>query len=142
MKRTMMCGALVLSILLSCVPRVAWYSPEAYTNTVDLKVETRNLVLTGFEPYDKHADEIGKLSVRMEKAYEYAKGIPDNEITTKQWEIMKDPARNLAGGFFKMWKEKGALGETFVAEKAKQIDLAYDQIIGLESHKIKKPNSE
>jgi hypothetical protein len=135
MKRATIIGMLALAALLSCVPRVAWYSPTAYTNTVDLKVETRNLVLKGVDPFEKHADEIDKLNVKIEKAYEYAKGIPDNEITTKQWEVLRDPERNLVGGFFKMWKEKGTLGESYIVDKAKQIDLAYDQILGLEVNK-------
>jgi hypothetical protein len=36
-----------------------------------------------------------------------------------------------------MWKSKGSLGSTFVAEKKTQIAEAFDQIIGLESGKIK-----
>jgi hypothetical protein len=73
----------------------------------------------------------------LEKAYEYDRGRPLNRITVTQWEILLSSDRNLVGGFLKMWKNKGSLGATFVAEKKTQIAEAFDQIIGLESGKIK-----
>jgi len=120
----------------SCAPRIAMYSPAVYENAVTLKVETRVLVLQAGESYQKHRAEAKELMFKVEKAYEYARGLPDNELTAKQWEIMKDPEKNLLGGFIKMWQGKDSLEATLVTEKAGQIDKAYDQIIWLESKKI------
>ena len=52
-------------------------------------------------------------------------------------EHSRDPDRNLLGGFLKMWKAKGSLSLTFVAEKKAQIADAFDQIIQLEQGKQK-----
>lgn len=135
--------ALITALTLTaCFPRIALYSPAAYREAVELKVEARLLVLKGTEPYRDHAEEAGKLMVRVEKAYEYAKGIPDNELTVKQWEILKDSGGNLLGGYLEKWKAEGTLGENYVVEKSRQMDLAFDQIIGLESGKVKRTGGE
>jgi hypothetical protein len=85
---------------------------------------------------------VDTLKIKLEKAYEYAKGRPKNDIVTKQWEIMKNPNRNLLGGFLVRWKKKGVLSKTFIAEAKKNIALGFDQIIGLESGKIKPKDSK
>jgi hypothetical protein len=138
MKRTAIGCALALLVLGTCVPRVAMYSPAAYDAAVSLKVDTRTLVLKSGEPFPHHRDAVRELAVRMEKAYEYARGIPDNELAAGQWEIMRDPARGLAGGLFREWEEQGTLAPAYAAEKSRQIDRAFDQIIGLESRKVRR----
>ena len=75
--------------------------------------------------------------LKVEKAYEYAKGLPKNEISTRQWQVLKDPERHLLGGFIKRWKVDDTLGEGYIQEKKKQVSEAFDYIIGLESGKIK-----
>lgn len=133
--------ALVTSLLVlaTCAPRIAWYSPAAYANAVDLKVETRALALQAAEPYTGHAAQVEALLLKMEKAHEYARGIPDNALAARQWEIIRSPEGSLAGGFFRLWRERGQLEPAFVAEKVRQIDLAFDQIIGLEAAKDRRP---
>lgn len=133
---------LALAAIASCIPRIALYSPAAYREAVELKVEARALVLKGTEPYRDHAEEAEKLMLRVEKAYEYARGIPDNELSAGQWEILKNPQGHLLGGFLREWRDSTALGRFYVEEKARQIDLAFDQIIGLESGKAKKGGGE
>ncbi|MCS3859678.1 hypothetical protein [Salinibacter ruber] len=75
----------------------------------------------------------------MEKAYEFAKGRPENEISARQWRILIDPDRDLLGGFLADWKKQSAFSATFVEEKKTQIARAFDTIIELESGK-KKPD--
>jgi hypothetical protein len=75
--------------------------------------------------------------LNVDKAYEYAKGRPRNEISTEQWAKMKDPNSNLLGGFLKRWEERGQLNPVFVKEAEAQIAKAFDQIIELESGKNK-----
>jgi hypothetical protein len=73
-------------------------------------------------------------------AYEYAKGRPKNTFSARQWEILKDPERNLLGGFLKKWKDEKVLGKTFVDDAIELVGDAFDTIIGLESGKVK-PNA-
>ena len=89
------------------------------------------------EGYSKHAGEVDSLKKELRFAYEYAKGKPDNEVITKQWEVMINPDRNLIGGFLKIWKEDLILSPVFVSEAQGVIGEAFDKIIGLESGKIK-----
>jgi hypothetical protein len=55
---------------------------------------------------------------------------------------MRDPDRNLLGGFLKRWKDKGTLSGVFVTEAKKNVSLGFDQIIGLESGLIKPQDSK
>ena len=128
---------LVLFSLYAC-SYISPYSHFAYQQATSLKVEALTLMDKATEPYAKRKKEIKELETKIEKAYEYAKGRPKNELSTKQWEILKDPNRNLLGGFIRRWKEKSALSNGFIEEAKGLVADAFDTISGLESGKIKK----
>ncbi len=89
------------------------------------------------EPYNDHVQSVDSLLFEMDKAYEYARGRPGNELSTRQWEILKDPDRHLLGGFIKRWEEQETLSSYFISEAKKQVGHAFDTVIGLESGKIR-----
>jgi hypothetical protein len=124
------------SLLLTACSSVSVFSPEAYKQAVDLKIESLNLMSAATEPYSDYEEEVAYLKTELEKAYEFAKGRPNNEISTKQWEILIDENRNLLGGFLKRWQDEDTLSEMFVTESQKLVSDAFDTIIGLESGKI------
>lgn len=126
---------LFLLALLSggCSSLIAEYDQVAYQQATSLKVDSLAVMDKAVEQYTEHENAINELNIKVEKAYEYAKGRPKNEIITKQWHILKDPDRHLLGGFIKLWKEKGQLSALLVSEAKGNVSLAYDQIIGLES---------
>jgi hypothetical protein len=72
--------------------------------------------------------------------YEYEKNRPKNEITLKMWDVILNPDGHLLGGFIKRWKNEKKLNAVFIQEEKKMVGEAFDQIAGLESHKIKTPN--
>jgi hypothetical protein len=109
----------------------------AYQQAISLKVDSLALMGKATQPYVDHETEVETLMLRIEKAYEYARGRPNNQFMTQQWEILKDPERNLLGGFIKRWHDEGSLSVSFVIEAKRQISSAFDQIIGLESGLIK-----
>jgi hypothetical protein len=113
------------------------FSEEAYSEATALKVDSLQLMDSAVKPYAEHAPEVEALRTKIEKAYEYAAGRPNNQITTQQWSILKDPNRNLLGGFLKRWQDTGTLSKAFVDEAKKIVSDAFDTIIGLESGKIK-----
>jgi hypothetical protein len=113
------------------------YSEHAYQTATTLKVDTLNVMTHATEPYPQHESEVLALLDRIEKAHQYAAGMPGNELSAKQWEILADSNRNLVGGFMKRWREDGKLGGVFVGEAKGQVGQAYDDIIGLESGKLK-----
>jgi hypothetical protein len=125
-------------LLQGCGPSMALFSERAYDLATSLKVETLALMDKAVEPYDKHAAKVEDLILELRKAYEYAAGRASNEIPAEQWAILIDPEKNLAGGFFKRWQEKGTLNKIFIDEAKKGlIAPAFDLIIGLEAGKLK-----
>jgi hypothetical protein len=134
---------LLLALAISgCSSFTSKYDEIAYEQATALKVDSLALMDKANEPYSIHEDAIQELVVKVDKAYEYAKGRPKNEIITQQWSIIKDPNRNLLGGFLKRWKEKGTLSDIFIKEAKGNVALGFDQIIGLESGLIKPESSE
>lgn len=127
---------LCLFALASC-STISTYDQAAYEHATSAKVDTLALMDKATESYSAHEKEIIAVQTELDKAYEYDVGRPLNKITVMQWAILRDPERNLVGGFLKMWKSKGSVGATFITEKKKQIGEAFDQIIGLESGKLK-----
>lgn len=123
--------------LWSCNNSISRFSEQAYQQDVTLKVESLAIISKANEPYKKHEKEISKLKEKLDIAYEYAKGRPKNEITTRQWKIMINPDRHLLGGFLKRWKEQTSLSPYFIKQASGQISSAFDTIIDLESGKIK-----
>lgn len=123
--------------LSSCNVHIAKYDQNAYEQATALKVDSLSLMDKATQPASEQADEIEELLLKIEKAYEYAKGRPRNEISVQLWEILKDPDKNLLGGFIKRWQEKNTLSPFFIQEAKNLIARAYDHIIGLESGKLK-----
>lgn len=89
------------------------------------------------DSFAMHKKELAQLQTGIQKVYEYEKHRPKNEITTKLWEILTDTSGNLYGGFLVKWKKEVVLKKVYVENKKEQIAKAFDQIIELESKKIK-----
>jgi hypothetical protein len=51
------------------------------------------------DSYASHQREIGELQIALDKAYEYDRNRPLNEITVKMWDKLLDPQGALLGGF-------------------------------------------
>lgn len=122
-------------IFWSCAS-ISVFSPEAYKQAVDLKVESLNVMSAATMPYTDFDEEADYLKIELNKAFEFSKGRPDNEISTRQWEILINPDGNLLGGFLKRWEEEETLSQMFVTEMQLLVGDAFDTIIGLESGKI------
>jgi hypothetical protein len=126
----------LISLLVISCSTISVFSPEAYKQAVDLKVESVDLMSFATMPYNEFSDEAEFLKTELNKAYEYAKGRTNNEISTKQWEILINPDGNLLGGFLKRWEAESTLSQMFVEEMQIMVADAFDTIIGLESGKI------
>jgi hypothetical protein len=127
---------IISSMLLIACSSISVYSPEAYKQAVDLKIESLNLMSSATMSFSDYEEDVTFLKTELSKAYEFAKGRPNNEISTKQWEILIDENRNLLGGFLKRWQDEDILSEMFVSEAQLLVSDAFDTIIGLESGKI------
>jgi hypothetical protein len=128
---------LSLTCALTACAHIAPFSEVAYQHATSLKVESLALVAKATEPYAEHRAEVEKLQLDLQKAYEYARNRPDNELSTQQWAILIDPQRALLGGLLARWKAEGVLGRAFIENMKTQIGAAFDTISGLESGKVK-----
>lgn len=128
--------AITFSLIVWSCASISVFSPEAYKQAVDLKVESLNLMSFATMPYADYEEEVIYLNTELNKAFEFSKGRPENEISTEQWEILINEEGNLLGGFLKRWETEGSLSEMFVTEMQILVSDAFDTIIGLESGKI------
>lgn len=128
---------LPLAIGMMACATIAPFSQVAYEQATSIKAESLALMNKGVEPYAEHEKDVQDLQLSVDKAYEYAKGRLKNDVSTRQWALLRDPERNLLGGFLKRWKADGKLGAAFVTEEKRIVSDAFDQIIGLESGKLK-----
>lgn len=124
------------TLLITSCSTVSVYSPEAYKQAVDLKIESLNLMSYATASYEDYQAEVNFLKTELKKAYEFARGRPNNEISTQQWNILINDDRNLLGGFLKRWQDENILSQMFVDEMQMIVSDAFDTIIGLESGKI------
>ncbi|MBT8378055.1 MAG: hypothetical protein KJN64_02355 [Ignavibacteria bacterium] len=129
--------SLLISVLLLSCGSISEFSADAYKQAVELKVISLDLMSVATKPYSDFEADVDMLKLELRKAYEFAKGRPDNEISTKQWEILIDEERNLLGGFLKRWRDEDTLSAMFVTEAQMLVSDAFDAIIGLESGKLK-----
>ncbi len=120
-----------------CAPSIAPYSPVAFEKAVDMKVDALRLMEQAEEPAAEQERKITALRRDLDRAWEFAKGRPRNEHSSRQWELMRDPDGHLLGGFLSRWEQEGTLGPVFISESQRLISLAFDAIIGLESGKLK-----
>lgn len=76
------------------------FNQRAYEQAVTIKVDVLVLMdRATTEPFEENQHEVALIKVQVEKACEYARGLPKNEIVTKQWEIIKNPSSNSLAGF-------------------------------------------
>jgi len=117
---------------------ISTFDQYAYAQTTSLKVEALNLMDKATESYASHTAEVDDVNIKFQKAYEYEKNRPKNEITTKMWQLMMSDSSHLYGGFVKFWKEQDKVSKAFITEAKQQVSENFDRIAELESKKITK----
>ncbi|HAS53144.1 MAG: hypothetical protein A2X56_08640 [Nitrospirae bacterium GWC2_57_13] len=127
----------LVKALSACAPSISSFDQTAYEYAISLKVDSLAMMNKATETYADHEKEVKDLMHQVEKAYEYAKGRRKNSIAATQWEILKDPDRNLLGGFIKYWSKNSKVDRVFIQETKGLVSDAFDVISGLESKKPK-----
>jgi hypothetical protein len=129
-------GALCLVLVLGgCAPLISEYSLDAHKNATSLKAETLALIEKSGDKYAARKSEVDALSTKIDAAYEFAAGIPNNKLSAAQWNLLRNPNGNLYGGFVSLWAKQGTVSAAYRAGKAKEISDAFNQIICLEANK-------
>jgi hypothetical protein len=130
-------AAVVAFGLLTGCSTIGPFSPKAYEQATSLKVEALATMDKATEPFASKKPEIEALKINIDKSYEYSKGRPQNEETTRQWAIIKDPSRNSLGGFLKRWEDSKTLKKEYIQEAKNLVSDGFDAVIELESGKRK-----
>lgn len=125
------------AVMLTGCSSIAKFDQQAYNNAVNAKVSALILIEKAVTPYEQNQAEIAALRYALNQGYEYANGLPKNEIITQQWGIMKNPQGHLMGGFLERWQTKKILKTVFIENVKSLVSAGFDSIIGLESGKIK-----
>lgn len=130
---------LAFSLLSGCV-NIASYDQAAYANAVDLKVDTLALMDLAVNPYSSQVAKVENVNLQMQKAYEYDRGRPRNEITVQLWDVLltadpTHPENGLWPRFLERWRKSGTLSRVFIEDKKEHIAKAFDDVIALESGK-------
>ena len=71
-----------IAFLLAACETISPFSPKAYEVATSLKAESLALMEKATEPAVSQTAAIQALQLNLEKAYEYAKGRPKNEVST------------------------------------------------------------
>jgi hypothetical protein len=131
------CLTLLFLFAFTACSTISTYDQTAYLQAVNTKVDALALMAKAVESYTDHRNEVAEFMIELDKAYEYERGRPLNTDTIRLWDILRNPNGDLLGGFLKEWKVDGKLLPVYVERKKAQISTAFDQIIQLESGKIK-----
>lgn len=131
-----------LSLLLALIPLLSCstmtnFNQQAYTQTISIKVDALNLMDSAVYEYAVYAAKVSDLQVKIQKAYEYERNRPKNEITVQLWDKLLDKEGHLLGGFLMRWQNQGKQSSVFINASKKQVGMAFDVIAGLESQKLK-----
>ena len=127
----------ILAAVGACAPTISPFSATAYEQATALKAGALALMTKANEAPVGHMTAIEALQLRMQQAYEYARGRPLNQQSADQWAIIVDPTRNSLGGFLAKWVREGPQDAAFVAEAKGLVSDGLDEVIALESGKRK-----
>lgn len=119
----------------SCVT-TAPYDQFVYKESTSLKVDALKLMDKAEKPFTTQEKEIEKLTDQLDKLYEYEVHRKKNQLRIQMWDLLRNPEKNLLGGFLSRWKKEGQLGTTFISEAKIIVGRAFDQLAELESGKI------
>jgi hypothetical protein len=123
------------AVLAGCQTLLPEFSAEAFRNATSLKVDTLAMVDRAGERFANRRADAEGLRQRLDAAAEFAKGLPNNQLAAQQWEVIRDPQGGSAGGFLRLWQEKGTLPPRYRAEKKAQLARQFDLVICLEANK-------
>ncbi len=120
---------------------ISTYDQAAYEHATSAKVDTLELMSKADSAYSSHRDEIADLHRELDKAFEYDNGRVLNHYTIESWNVLRAPD-GILNRFLVRWKDAGTLSPAFIADKKEHVAREFDDIIKLESGKIKTPQNQ
>jgi len=124
-------AGIVLHVTSGC-QTITTYDEHAYALQTSVLADILKLLDVANTPYDTNADQIKAVTLNMERAYEYDRSRPLNQIQVQQWKLM----RGLFYRVLTLWQSEQTLKPAYITEKKLQMASAMDQITSLESGKV------
>jgi hypothetical protein len=135
------------AIALSCLflaagcSTIATYDQVAYEHATNAKVDTLALMDKATSPYGDHIKDIEAVQLELAKAAEYDNGRPLNHYTIELWNTLRGE-NGILNRFLMSWKKSGSLSSVFINDKKAHVAREFNDIIQLESGKIKTPQGQ
>jgi len=115
---------------------IATYDQVAYEHATNAKVDTLALMDKATTPYGDHIKDIEAVQLELAKAAEYDNGRPLNRYTIALWKTLLGED-GILKRFLVSWRKSGTLSSVFIGDKKAHVAREFDDIIQLESGKIK-----
>ncbi len=143
MKRTIVAKYIlgVAIALLTACNTISRYDQVAYEHATNAKVDTLALMDKATTSYDDHVKDIETVQLELAKAAEYDNGRPLNRYTIDLWKTLRSDD-GILKRFLMSWKKRGTLSSDFIYDKKEHMARAFDDIIQLESGKIKSAQAQ
>jgi len=122
----------LLFAVLACTPLASPFSEQEYRNATSLKARSLALVASSGEPFLERRQEVASLLTDIDSGYEYARGLPRNEVVTERLRMIRDPNSGLVGTFAAEWARRERFGSVFREAFAGEIAFAFDTLICVE----------
>ncbi|WP_290711109.1 hypothetical protein, partial [Flavihumibacter sp. CACIAM 22H1] len=88
------------------------------------------------QTYTSQQKEIEAFTDQLNKLYEYELHRKKNQLRIQMWNLLRNPEKNLLGGFLARWKKETQLKPAFITEAKIIVGNAFDQLAELESGKL------
>jgi len=138
LRRKIIPTSIILAFLMASVSCAitAPFDQYVYAQTTGLKVDALKLMDKAEKPYSNQTEALDKFTDNWDKLYEYELHRKHNDIRINMWKLLRDPSKNLMGGYLQRWKKENTLNPTFIDEAKLQVGKAFDQLSELESGKL------
>jgi hypothetical protein len=128
--------ALSCLFLVAACSTIATYDQVAYEHATNAKVDTLALMDKATSPYGDHIKDIEAVQLELAKAAEYDYGRPLNHYTIELWNTLRGE-NGIINRFLMSWKKSETLSSAFINDKKAHVAREFDDIIQLESGKVK-----
>ncbi len=137
---------LLTLLTLSCTPLISLYDADTFKDTTELKARCMILMTHGTEPFADYSRDADAVLASAWSLYERQKVRSQNNLTFGQWQLLMDDkvmsdkameTKAILPPFFERWKKEGRMGSAYVEEKRKIVERAFNEILKLESVKIR-----
>lgn len=96
----------LLSVLVTACASL--YDPITYSETINVKNLTLDVMDKSNEPYASHTTEVAQVEAKLVDRLKYEEAKKKNEVSTKMWKLFNKEDK-LVRSYFKLWKEKETL---------------------------------